>query len=173
MLKFADVDAFIRTTSAALTVGLTAAERADAVMAADVLASSAARSQLAAAARRVLQDRAWVPLPKIADEVRVVDDIEHVSRLVDELAGLVIGAGDTAQVNPPLADDLRRLRDAGARRFRAIQDGCVYAASGAGCTAVFFDVMDHAVGAGTDVGVVTGQIAGALLQTTRHAAVAA
>ncbi|WP_447644292.1 hypothetical protein [Nocardioides zeae] len=172
MLKFADVDLFLRAASAAYSSTLLALERAEPALATAVLTTTAARGDLAAAARHALRDRPWVPLPQVAAEVRVVDDVEEVCRLVHRLA-TVLDSGGAHDLAPRVRSDVRRLRDAGERRFSQVREGCVYAAASAGSTAVFLDVVDHHAAAAVEVDRLVGELAGAMLLTTRDAAVAA
>ncbi|MDQ1105954.1 hypothetical protein QE364_003854 [Nocardioides zeae] len=172
MLKFADVDLLLRAARAAYSSTLLALERSDPRLATDALATTERRADLAARARHALRDRPWVPLPQVAAEVRVVDDVEEVCRILQRLATL-IGSTGIPDLPPRLRSDVRRLRDAGERRFGHVRDGCVYAASGAGCTATFLDVADHHATAGPELDRLVGELAAAMLLTTRDAAVAA
>lgn len=178
MHKFADVDVVLRSASAALRTTLHAARTGDRAGAAAVVAEAAGHAAEAEAARAVLRSRPWVPSPQVARQVRVVDDVEEALRVVGRIAALVALDGRPLP-SPGLDRDLRRLAEAGERRLRHVQDGCVFVAGDAGCTAVLLDVADRALGAGcgdggeSGLGRLVGELSGVLLRVSRDAAVAA
>lgn len=185
MHKFADVDVVLRSASAALRTTLHAARTGDRTGAAAVVAEAAGHAAEAEAARAVLRSRPWVPAPQVARQVRVVDDVEEALRVVVRIAALVALDGRPLP-SPGLDRDLRRLAEAGERRLRHVQDGCVFEAGDAGCTAVLLDVADRTLGAGGlgvagggvgegegGLGRLVGELAGVLLRVSRDAAVAA
>lgn len=172
MHKFADVDTFLRLASHALTTTVDAARTGDAAAAQEVLDAAPHHRAAAKLARRSLGSRAWVPAPQVAGEVRVVDDVEAVLDVLRLIAARVVEAPATP-VDVRRERQLRRLREAGERRLRHIQDGCVFAAAEAGCTATLLDTADQGAAAADEQGRLLGRLAATLLDASRHAAAAA
>ncbi len=86
MLRYADVDALVRSTRSALQRCLRAVLDGDADAAGEVLETGPARRALRTEAELTLRSRAWVPAPQVQEELRFVAAVGHVDALLDDLA---------------------------------------------------------------------------------------
>ncbi|QIG43844.1 hypothetical protein G5V58_14660 [Nocardioides anomalus] len=172
----ADLDALLRTTSAAFCDVLHAVLDDDVPRAREVLKGSATRRRLVATAGDDLRSHPWVPAPQLNDQLQFVDDIRRVGDLVDQLARHVVAADDRVAVTPARRMEVAVLLDAGHRRLHQLLAGPSGPAMDPAyrhCGAALFEVADHG---GRDASVVVeacGALAALLLQASRHATRAA